>query len=237
MRFLYGILMFAPLGIVSVPAAAEPGSVTLVTVPIEGMTYCCGASDKPNGPLIDVVHAAMKITGMGYSTQLMPWARAIHLARTEANTCAVGLRKTADNHQQYQWAGPIMRSSVRILARKGAHFHAAKESDMAGKSIGVLRGSAYAAQLERAGAKVEQADSLSSNINKLIAGRIDLMATSSSSALGAAHEQAAIVELFRMDIGDAFVACHRALDSRIVTQLNDAISNARTQGALREFGL
>ncbi len=237
MRHLHGILMLALLTVGLGSAAAQPGSVTLVTAPITGLTSCCDAPNKPNGPLIDVVDAAMKAAGLDYSIRLLPWARAIHMAKTSQHTCAVGLRKTPDNSHQYQWAGPLMRSPVRIWARQGTQIHINKEEHLTGRSIGVLRGSVYAGQLERIGAKVEQADSLASNIGKLVAGRIELMASSAKSPLGQGQAHPFIVEVYRMDIGDSFLACHRALDSSVVARLNDAILEARNAGALRQFGL
>ena len=114
MRHLKGLLTLALCSTALASAAAQPGAITLVTAPIHGLTSCCDAPDKPSGPLIDVVDTAMQSAGLDYSVRLMPWARAVHVARTELHTCAIGLRKTDDNRQQYQWAGPLMRSPVRI---------------------------------------------------------------------------------------------------------------------------
>jgi polar amino acid transport system substrate-binding protein len=237
MRFIHGVVMAASLTYGVAAAGSQTRAVNLVTVPIEGLTYCCELPGKPTGALIDAVQGAMTSAGVTYSIQLMPWARAVHLAKMEPNTCVIGLRKTEENDRDFQWAGPLMRGTVRILARKGASFHVSNEEHLTGRSIGVLRGSAYVARLERAGARVEQADTAGNNLSKLIAGRIDLMATSSKSVPDAAHEQSPIVELFNLEVGDSFVACHRALDRRVVDRLNDAIFQMRSAGALRQFGL
>ena len=63
------------------------------------------------------------------------------------------------------------------------------------------------------------------------------MASSAKTPLGQHPAHPSIVEVYRMDIGDAFLACNRALDSSVVARLNDAILHARNAGALRQFGL
>lgn len=227
------ILMSAPLFWGMLPSSAQAESLTLVTMPIPGMTYCCDEADKPVGPLLEVVHAAMQSAGLSYKTKLMPWARATYLARTAEKTCAIGMRRSDDNRHQYKWAGPLMRGSVRILRRHDDSFRPSSEEHLAGKTVGVLRGSVYIPRLERAGAKVEQADTLAINVGKLVARRIDLIATSADRA----EENGPIVEAFRIDVGDAYLACHPGMEDAVMARLNDALSSARHAGAMRQFGL
>lgn len=157
----------------------------------------------------------------------------MHLARTVENTCVVGMRKSAENAAQYKWAGPLMRGSVRIVRREDDSFRANNELHLAGRTVGVLRGSTYIARLERAGAKIALADSLSINVGKLLARRIDPLATSASIA----DENLPLAELFKIDAGDAYIACHPAVEDTIVARLNTALAEGRNSGALRQFGL
>ena len=123
--------------------------------------------------------------GMALELQLMPWPRAVKAAAAQANHILYSLTRLPDREGRYRWVGPISERRLMLYRMSEAEplpkLRELRDLQQLGeRKIGVVRESAAAqllhAQGLRAGAELELALDDSSNLRKLLARRMDLIA-------------------------------------------------------------
>ena len=73
---------------------------------------------EPDGYAVEVVHELIRRTGSSASVELLPWTRAYHLAKSEADTGLFSVVRTVERESSFQWVGPILRGSTRFYSLK-----------------------------------------------------------------------------------------------------------------------
>lgn len=119
--------------------------------------------------------------GLPLEIQVLPWQRAVQAAAQQPNSLLFSLTRTPERETQYQWVGPIGPRRILIyrLGRR-TEVQPASLQALAGLRLGVVRDSAAARQLLAEGLTPEEQLELSlddaSNLRKLLAGRMELIA-------------------------------------------------------------
>jgi polar amino acid transport system substrate-binding protein len=75
---------------------------------------------EPDGYAVEVVRELMRRTGTRASIELLPWTRAYHLTKTEADTGLFSVVRTVERESSFQWVGPILRGSTRFYSLKSS---------------------------------------------------------------------------------------------------------------------
>lgn len=75
---------------------------------------------QPDGYAVEVVHELIRRTGSSASVELLPWTRAYHLAKSEADTGLFSVVRTVERESSFQWVGPILRGSTRFYSLKAS---------------------------------------------------------------------------------------------------------------------
>jgi polar amino acid transport system substrate-binding protein len=74
------------------------------------------------GHATEKVHTVFKRAGVPYTINIYPWARAYHLAVTQANTAVYTILRTPRREAQFQWVCPLQKSAkmhfYRLTSRK-----------------------------------------------------------------------------------------------------------------------
>lgn len=65
-------------------------------------------NDKVIGPATDLVEQVLSLADIPYNIEVLPWARAYHLALNEPNVLIYSLAKTSARAEQFKWVGEIM---------------------------------------------------------------------------------------------------------------------------------
>lgn len=108
----------------------------------------------------------------------MPWARAYDRIRYEPGTVLFSMARTQERETMFEWAGPIMVVRFVLIARKDRGIQLSSLSDLEGLRIGTLREDISDTLLAeyKSIACVEPVANMKQNIDKLVKGRVDMVA-------------------------------------------------------------
>lgn len=73
------------------------------------------------GPSADVIEAMLKKTGLKYTNNMYPWARAYHIALNAQNVLIYSITRSTKRENLFKWIGPIASHNVyfwKLKSRK-----------------------------------------------------------------------------------------------------------------------
>ncbi len=160
-------------------------------------------------------------------------ARALLDASTRPGTCAVGMGRSPDREALFQWAGPISRAELVLLARADDPRSLTSLTDVRNLTIGVIRNSVAAQQLRTHNLQLEEVADDATNLRKLQAKRIDLWA---ANAFVAKEELRNAVPppprtVLSFGLIETFIACHPQLDEALMSSIRQAVATLTREGA------
>lgn len=129
----------------------------------------------PRGYAVEVANEALTRAGFTVHIKLIPWARAVAEAKTGGGIINQ-FSKTSEREQLFLFSRPLYVDRVVAVVRKGREFPFESVHDLAGKTVGVLRGAVYGGDWsDGAGAfRREEDGSPESRLKKLLLNRIDV---------------------------------------------------------------
>jgi len=158
--------------------AAQASTTTLHLTTEVSPPFNMLEGEKIVGRATDQVVEMMARAKVGFTMELLPWARAYNMALKEADTCVFTTTRTPEREALFKWVGPI--SPRRIVVYKLASRSELSLSELRqlqGAKIGVVRESATARQLLAEGFKpgeeLEFGLDDATNVRKLLAGRME----------------------------------------------------------------
>lgn len=115
--------------------AAGAAPLRLLTTEVPPLAFV--KDGKPTGFCIDLVTAIQRRLGEVGPIEVLPWARAFHVASTARGAVLVCPKRTAEREHVFQWVGPVLNASTYLYA-KAATPHAPHTLDDARKLPSVL---------------------------------------------------------------------------------------------------
>jgi polar amino acid transport system substrate-binding protein len=108
----------------------------------------------------------------------MPWARAYERLQHEPATALFCMARTPEREHAFRWAGPIASVRFVLIARKERHIRMQSLNDLRGLSVGTLREDVSDTLLAEYDtlASIQPVARMRQNIDKLMTGRLDLVA-------------------------------------------------------------
>ncbi|MDM4765862.1 transporter substrate-binding domain-containing protein [Pelomonas sp. SE-A7] len=224
------MLLLAWLGILSCQAA-EP--LILLVAETPGV-FIKDASSGFSGPGIDRMRRMAQLAGLDeprFEWTIAP--RALLDTATRPGTCFVGLGRSPEREAQYQWAGPISRAELVLVARPDDNRKLASLAEAREMTLGVIRNSVAARQLQASGMHLEEVADDATNVRKLMARRIDLWA---ANGYVVAKELQHLPEphprvVLRFGLIETYVACHLQLSRDTMAVLRQALATMIREGA------
>jgi polar amino acid transport system substrate-binding protein len=105
--------------------------------------------DRPTGYLVEITAEALHRAGYLPQVEALPWARAV--AEAEAGEGLVtGFSRTVERDRLFDYSDVVYEDRVVLVTRRDADFPFASLDDLAGRSIGIQRGSSFGPELEAA---------------------------------------------------------------------------------------
>ena len=110
--------------------------------------------------------------------EAMPWARAYERVQHEPATVLFCMARTPEREHAFRWAGPIASVRFALIARKDRHISLDSLNDLKGLSVGTVREDISDTLLAeyRGKASIQPVARMRQNIDKLMTGRLDLVA-------------------------------------------------------------
>ena len=72
-------------------------------------------NQEPSGFLIDLTHSLIAQTGCDATIELVPWARAYEIARTQANVVLMSVLQTPARMPEFQWVGKVHDARAALV--------------------------------------------------------------------------------------------------------------------------
>jgi polar amino acid transport system substrate-binding protein len=108
----------------------------------------------------------------------MPWARAYERVQHEPRTALFCMARTPERENAFRWAGPIASVRFVLIARRERHISLTSMDDLKGLAVGTVREDISDTLLAgyRDVASIQPVARMRQNIDKLMTGRLDLVA-------------------------------------------------------------
>lgn len=174
----FGLILRGGL-LLSWPALAWAQQLTILTE-INPPTQIRLANGELGGAAVEVVREIQRRVNNRDPIEVVPWARGYRLVETQPNTALFIMARTATRNPLFHWVGPFTEAVYALYVKADSGI-VLKDLDDARqlKSIGVYRDDARDQMLTQAGfANLDRTVENSSNLKKLMIGRIDAFASS-----------------------------------------------------------
>ncbi|MDH0613979.1 MULTISPECIES: transporter substrate-binding domain-containing protein [unclassified Agrobacterium] len=212
-------------------ALATPASAAKLFLTTEVYPpYNLQASDgSVHGVYFDQLKTVLEDTGTSYEVVVMPWARAIALASTQAMHCVFAAARTPEREKLFKWVAPIHIDRNILVARRKANIEASSLDEAKKYRVGTQRGDYTEALLEKLGfPQVDVSADFEITLHKLKAGRIDLMPMSESTFKGLpANTFREVMTLTRQQLG---LACNKSVPDEVIAKLQARLDRLIADG-------
>ncbi|MFC4655903.1 substrate-binding periplasmic protein [Rheinheimera marina] len=175
---------------------AQP--LRLITV-IEPPVSYLDSHGKAVGFAVEVVQAIQKELGDKTLIEVMPEARAIYIARTEPNVVLFSFSRTAERENEFYWIIPLVQKSWAVYALNSNPIQIETLEQLKEvTSIGVVRGDIREEWFTNLGFKnLSKSVNHQQNLNRLLAGRLDLIAYESQGIRHLLQEESVSLDTVR----------------------------------------
>ncbi|GAB4391476.1 MAG: transporter substrate-binding domain-containing protein [Kiloniellaceae bacterium] len=184
----------------------------------------------------DQVREIMRRSGLAYEMELLPWSRAIGLARERTMTCVFTTAHTVDRDTHFKWVEPLLVERTLLIRAAGSGVTAASVAEAKTYRTGTQTGDYTVELLRNAGfTEIDLARDLDLTLKKLLSGRVDLMAVSESfvhrlQAEGVPVEEVAV--LFEQVFS---IACSPKTPDAVVSRMQKALTGLIADGTQAEI--
>lgn len=209
-------------------------SIRLYTEDHPPRSYYDASSRQVRGVVADKVSLLMKRAGLAHQIEIMPWARAMQITETEAQSCIFPTTQVDERKAKYLWIGPLHKARRMIFGLASETNPPRSLDEIKGKVIGGYRGSAINDYLVQRGFKVEVANRPGDNPRKLLNQRFDYWAAGEETALQILKEQelsTQIKPLFVFDEIEQYLACNLQFDKKTLEILQQLSIQAQQDGS------
>ncbi|MGF1631021.1 MAG: substrate-binding periplasmic protein [Kiloniellaceae bacterium] len=184
----------------------------------------------------DQVTEIMRRSGITFDMELLPWSRAIGLARERPMTCVFTTAHTMDRDQSFKWVEPLLIERTLLVRAVGSGVDPADLGAATAYRTGTQTGDYTVELLRNAGfTEIDLARDLDLTLKKLLSGRVDLMAVSES-FVHRLRDQGVPVEEVAVLYEQVFsIACSPQTPDSIVARMQQALSAIIADGTQAEI--
>ena len=184
----------------------------------------------------DQVKEVMRRSGVAYDMELLPWSRAIGLAREKPMTCVFTTAHTVDRDNQFKWVEPLLVERTLLIRAAGSGVNPRNLAAATAYRTGTQTGDYTVELLQNAGfGDIDLARDLDLTLKKLLSGRVDLMAVSESFFHRLRNQGIAVEEVAVLHEQVFSVACSLQTPDAIVARMQKALTAMIAEGVQAEI--
>ncbi len=128
------------------------------------------------GSSVDQIRELMEGTGVGYSMEMMTWARALSLATTQPGYCVFTTVHNKERDPKFKWIEPLATSRTVLMRKAGANITPKTLDEAKAYVVGTQRDDYTQTLLKENGfPKIDIAANFDLTLKKLLTGRLDLV--------------------------------------------------------------
>jgi polar amino acid transport system substrate-binding protein len=182
------------------------------------------------------VREIMRRSGIGFEMELLPWSRAIGLAREKPMTCVFTTAHTVERDAQFKWVEPLLVERTLLVRASGSGVEPADVAAATAFRTGTQTGDYTVELLRNAGfAKIDLARDLDLTLKKLLSGRVDLMAVSESFLHRLQDKGVPVEEVAVLHEQVFSIACSLQTPDQIVARMQKALTAMIDDGTQAEI--
>jgi polar amino acid transport system substrate-binding protein len=184
----------------------------------------------------DQVKEIMRRSGIAYDMELLPWSRAIGLAREKPMTCVFTTAHTVDRDTQFKWVEPLLVERTLLVRAAGSGVNPTDLAAATAYRTGTQTGDYTVELLQNAGfGEIDLARDLDLTLKKLLSGRVDLMAVSESFLHRLQDQDVAVEEVAVLYEQVFSVACSLQTPDAVVARMQKALTAIIADGTQAEI--
>jgi polar amino acid transport system substrate-binding protein len=184
----------------------------------------------------DQVKEIMRRSGIRFDIELLPWSRAIGLAREKPMTCVFTTAHTVDRDSHFKWVEPLLVERTLLIRAAGSGVEPADVAAASAYRTGTQTGDYTVELLRNAGfTQIDLARDLDLTLKKLLSGRVDLMAVSESFAHRLQDEGVPVEEVAVLYEQVFSIACSPETPDGIVKRMQSALTAMIADGTQAEI--
>ena len=228
------VLVFAGLALLAARPLAAEEVLHLTTEQYAPFNFQSGEDIAGLGA--DQVKEIMRRSGIRYDMELLPWSRAIGLAREKPMTCVFTTAHTVDRNSHFKWVEPLLVERTLLIRAAGSGVEPADVAAATAYRTGTQTGDYTVELLRNAGfTQIDLARDLDLTLKKLLSGRVDLMAVSES-YVHRLQDQGVPVEEVAVLYEQVFsIACSPQTPDQIVARMQKALTAMIADGTQAEI--
>ncbi len=227
-------LLFLALLVFQCAWAEEPMILTTEDAPPTNMLAADGKTII--GSATEQIHELFKRAGIPYTITMYPWVRAITMATNDRNTCVYSTTRTEPRENQFRWVGPVAPNDWVLFAKEDSKITLTALNEAKKYRVGGYRGDAVALFLEEQGFRLDNATNDEQSLKKLLAGRIDLMATGSFSGAWVAKKAGVRIKpVLNFQKTALYLACSLSVSESTVNKLNTILKEMEKDGTTEKI--
>ncbi|SFZ76687.1 substrate-binding periplasmic protein [Chitinimonas taiwanensis] len=189
-----------------------------------------------------ILREALSRAQLSAEFELLPWARALAMARSQPQTCVYSAVRSAEREKQgHKWVGPLVDDRISLFARVDSKIKLRTLGEARNYRVGGYVADAYGDYVERQGVRLDRAPADLMNLPKLMAGRIDLWVAGSISGAykakreGYQHDVKLLLSGGEPRDSQMWLACNRAVPDALISSLNEAVKSVHADGTAARF--
>ena len=184
----------------------------------------------------DQVKEIMRRSGIRFDIELLPWSRAIGLAREKPMTCVFTTAHTVDRDSHFKWVEPLLVERTLLIRAAGSGVEPADVAAASAYRTGTQTGDYTVELLRNAGfTQIDLARDLDLTLRKLLSGRVDLIAVSESFAHRLQDEGVPVEEVAVLYEQVFSIACSPETPDGIVKRMQSALTAMIADGTQAEI--
>ncbi len=219
-------------------ACAPAAAATLTLLTEENPPFNYAEGGKLTGMVTDLVVEAMKRANVGYTVEVLPWARAYTRTQAEKDTCLFATARLDSREKLFTWIGPLATNTWAAFGRGDFAGTVRVLADLKPWRIGGVVNDAKVEYLRESGiTNIRQVTDDRANPPRLFLpaddpNRIDLWVTGYYGAHDVARSARVtdIKLVFVVREIPLYLACSPQTPPAVVRALNDAVDAMRAEG-------
>lgn len=192
------------------------------------------------GSSAEVVREILRRLKQPDNIRMLPWARGYNLLKTKANVALFSTVRTQERESQFHWVGPLCVSRNGFYAKKGSgiQINSLEDAKRVG-TIATYKEDSREQMLKAWGfTNLDNSNSSTSNLKKLLSGRVDLWVYDNLGMPGVA-EQVGVdtIELdfvFPIDEVSLYIAFSKGTSKKIVAKWQETLDDMKRDGVFRK---
>lgn len=183
------------------------------------------------GVAVDLVRAVMRDADISYTLSMQPWARAYALALNKSDYCVFSTVHNKERDHLFEWVEPLFTTQTYLVKKQGSPVNPKTLEEAKAYLVGTQLGDHTVEILKEEGfPRVDLTSTIELSLNKLLAGRVDLIPIANQMIIELRLKGVPIAPTVLLSSSVDSLACNRHTDPAVVERMRSSLKKLVTDG-------